>query len=597
MLDSDDILDRLERGELDIEGALASFERATTAEARSAPQRSAQARSATGKIILADVHTARPANAAAAPRRIRLDTTAQAARMFPRGGRPVVALEMHEHGIAFVQMRDDEGANMFTADLLAGLREAFSEIESLSTAKVVVVSGTETWFCCGGTPEDLALMQEGRASFFGIDGFRLLLDCPLPTIAAMRGHALGGGLTFGLYADVALLAENAYYAANFMEHGLTPGIGTTYILPKKLGAALGAEMMLTAQRYQGRDLRARGIQLEVLEKDAVLTRAFAIARDIAKNPVRQIKLLKRRSTEETRRELPGVLREEDRMHAQCFPRRSAEASPRAGGPRAYPTLVVERRDAFWSVRLNRPEARNSIDERLLEDLHAVLDELEEHPTAKVLVLSSQLREPPVFSSGLDFHATTSGAGSAATTITSRFMALMKRLSSIPKIVIALVDGDVMAGGIGLVAASDFVLATRRSTFALTEALWGLLPAIVLPFLIRRVGVGSAYAMTSSADTVGAEAARAMRLVDEVISAQDEGDLLRVVERRARRFERLEASTIGAIKAYFRELWIVDESTEQRALGEIDRLLSDPTIVKRMKAYAETGQLPWEHEGQ
>jgi enoyl-CoA hydratase/carnithine racemase len=514
--------------------------------------------------------------------------------VFPRGGRPVVELVMHDDGIAFVQMRDDDAANMFTADLLAGLREAFAEIENLSAAKVVVVAGTETWFCCGGTPEDLARMREGRASFFGIDGFRLLLDCSLPTIAAMRGHAVGGGLTFGLYADVALLADNAYYSANFMEHGLTPGIGTTYILPKKLGAALGAEMMLTAQRYQGLDLKARGVQLEVLAKDAVLPRAFALAREIAKSPVRQIKLLKRRSTEETRRDLPRVLREEDSMHALCFPRPSADAprGDREGNLPVYPTLIVERRDAFWSITLNRPEARNSIDEQLLADLHAVLDEIEGEPSAKVLVLCGQ---PPVFCTGLDFHASTA-AGSARTTVTSRFMALMKRLSSIPKIVVALVDGDVMAGGIGLVAASDFVFATSRSTFALTEALWGLMPAMVLPFMIRRTGFGAAYAMTLSASTIGAEAACAMRLVDEVIGAH-EADSMRFVERKARRFERLEASTIGAIKAYFRELWIVDEATEQRAVGEINRLLSDPVILKKMKDYTETGRLPWEHERQ
>jgi polyketide biosynthesis enoyl-CoA hydratase PksI len=530
---STDVLDRLERGEIDIERALASFE-------GESPK----------KIVLSNVSDERPQVASPAPRRIRLDAV----------DRAVVELSIDEHGIALVMMRDDDAANMFTPDLLAGLRKSFSEIERRPEAKVVVVTGTDTWFCCGGTPEDLARMRDGRASFFGIDGFRLLLDCSLPTIAAMQGHAVGGGLTFGLYADVTLLSQTSYYSANFMEHGLTPGIGTTYLLPKKLGAALGAEMMLTAQRYQGRDLAARGVHLEVLEKGAVLERAFAIAREMAKSPRRQLELLKRRSTEETLRELPRVLREEDSMHAQCFPRPKHRRE-------TYATLRVERRAAFWSITLNK----SSIDEALLDDLHGVLDEIEGDASTKGIVIRGRC-------TGLDFQAT------AMETITSRFMALMTRMSSMPRIIVTLVDGDVMAGGVGLVAASDFVLATPKSTFALTEALWGLLPAMVLPFLIRRIGFGNAYAMTLSTDTIGADAARAMRLVDEVIDGEG------VIEKRLRRFERLETSTIGAIKAYFRELWNVDE---ERAVSEIDRLLSDADVQKRMKDFTTNGRLPWE----
>lgn len=577
MADAQDILDRLARGELDINAVLEHFEDAPRAAV--GPQRTA-----TGKLVLGDVQELGLATPRA-PARGRLQLAPIAKTV--EGEDDKTTLTMLEGGVALVRMRDDSSANMFTPKLLAELREVFAEIERRVDAKVVVVTGTETWFCCGGTPEDLTRMRDGRASFFDIDGFRLLLDCSLPTIAAMHGHALGGGLTFGLYADVTLLAEHAYYSANFMEHGLTPGVGTTYILPKKLGATLGAEMMLTANRYQGRDLKARGAPLEVLDKGAVLPRALSIAREMAKHPVPQLKLLKRRGVEETRRELPRVLHEEDRMHAQCYPRGSPSRSHAHSFSHA--SVLVERRGGMWSVALNRPEARNSIDVQLLEELHGVLDEVEEDASAKVLVLCG-LPSGGVFCTGLDLRA--SADASARTAITSRFMALMKRLSSMPKIVVALVDGEVIAGGIGLVAASDFVFATPRSTFALTEALWGLLPATVLPFLIRRTGFGGAYAMTMSADTINADAARAMRLVDDVIT---EGDLIGAVERKARRFARLETSTIGAMKAYFRELWIVDEGTEERAVSEIQRLLADPIAQRKMKDYAERGTLPWEDE--
>jgi len=279
------------------------------------------------------------------------------------------------------------------------------------------------------------------------------------------------------------------------------------------------------------------------------------------------------------------------MHAECFPRPLADRSGVRGGRRAYRAIEVDRRESFWTITLSRPEARNSIDACLLDDMHAALDELED-ARAKVLVLRGQ---SSVFCTGLDLRAGAAGSV-VSTSITERFMALMKRLSSMPKIVVALVDGEVMAGGIGLVAASDFAIASSRSTFGLSEALWGLLPAMVLPFMIRRTGFGNAYAMTLSAETIGAEAARAMHLVDEVLEL-GEGDWMRLVERKVRRFERIDGRTIGEIKAYFRELWIVDDATERGAVREIDRLLSDPRIQTRMKDYAETGRLPWEHEAE
>ena len=588
-MDPQDILDRLERGELDFAGALARLEGDAGEPAR-APA-SPPARAPSGKLRLtapdAVDEWSPPAPARARPEAVVLSSTAPdapQARLFPRDGHAVVALTAPEPGIVLVRLQDRERANMFTPELLAGLRHAFAEIEAMSAARVVIVTGVETWFCCGGTPEDLALMRDGRASFLDIDGFRLLLDCSLPTIAAMQGHALGGGLTFGLYADITLLADSAYYAANFMEHELPPGVGTTYILPRKLGVALGSEMMFTAQRYQGRELKARGAQLEVLKKEEVLDRAFALARELAKKPLRQLTLLKRRLVEDALRELPGVLREEDRIHARCFPRRTRSADH--SREVTHRAIVVERSDGLRWITLDRAGTGNRIDDRLLDELHAALDEVEQDTTAKVVVLRGQ---PGVFCTGLDFAVSAAADASTAARVTSRFQMLLKRMSTLSKIVVALVDGQVLAGGVGLVAASDFVLATPRSSFGLSEALWGLLPAVVLPFLIRRTGFGPAYAMALGTESVGAEAARAMRLVDEVLDSDQDGR--RVVEHKARRLARIDAKTIAELKAYFRELWIVDEATERLALNEINRLLADPRIRARMKDFAETETLP------
>lgn len=70
----------------------------------------------------------------------------------------------------------------------------------------------------------------------------------IPVISAIQGHASGGGMLFGLYADVVLLAEEGVYSATFTKYGFTPGMGATYILPERFGKLLANEMMLTAKQ-------------------------------------------------------------------------------------------------------------------------------------------------------------------------------------------------------------------------------------------------------------------------------------------------------------------------------------------------------------
>ena len=171
---------------------------------------------------------------------------------------------------------------------------------------------------------------------------------------------------------------------------------------------------------------------------------------------------------------------------------------------------------------------------------------------------------------------------------SPYMNLLKRFSSIDKVVISRVDGTVMAGGIGLVAASDLVFANTKSTFSLSEALWGLLPAMVMPFLIRRVGYQNAYRLTLTTATINAQEARAMNLADEVGD-----DLDARIQAMGRRLSRLEPETIADMKAYFRKMWIVDEAMEKTAVAELSRLTQEPRIVENITNYVKHGTVPWE----
>jgi len=236
----------------------------------------------------------------------------------PSNGGDVVHAELVGDGVALVTMCDEAHRNMFSEGLVNGLHEIFAELGAREEVRAVVVQGYGTWFCSGGTPNSLASIQLGDSSFLDNPIFRLLLDCPLPTVAAMGGHALGGGLTFGLYADLLVLSSSAYYAANFMDHGFTPGVGATFLFPHKLGPVLGTEMLLTAQRYQGYELKARGAPVQVVARDEVRDRALEIASRLATKPRLQLVYLKRHLSGPVRQALTTVMQREQGMHDAVF---------------------------------------------------------------------------------------------------------------------------------------------------------------------------------------------------------------------------------------------------------------------------------------
>jgi polyketide biosynthesis enoyl-CoA hydratase PksH len=250
-------------------------------------------------------------------------------------------------------------------------------------------------------------------------------------------------------------------------------------------------------------------------------------------------------------------------------------------------LHVEERGAVLRVVLARPERQNSIDGALLAELGAVLDRAERTAGLRILSLEGA---GPVFCSGMDFVAAARGPelGEVGARGGAAFFDLLQRFTTLPRVVVSRVDGRVTGGGVGLVAASDLVYATERSSFGLPEALWGLLPCCVLPFLIRRVGFQPAYAMTLSTLPVSAREAERIRLVDAVVDPAD--DPLRQL---GARLTRIDDVTIADCKRYFGQVWPSASQARTAAIAELGRLMSSPAVQSRIANFASHQRLPWE----
>lgn len=231
-----------------------------------------------------------------------------------------VRVNESEPGIVQITMEDRESKNTFSKALLEGLIGAFEKVENDERYKAVVLTGYDSYFASGGTKDGLLAIQEGKAKF--TDGKRnvysMALDCPIPVISAMQGHGIGGGFVMGLFADFVVLGKECVYTTNFMKYGFTPGMGATFILPRKLGIALSEEMLFGAESYRGAELERRGIPFPVVPRDRVLEKAYEFARSVAEKPRRSLVLLKNQLVGTLREQLPDMIRQEVAMHELTF---------------------------------------------------------------------------------------------------------------------------------------------------------------------------------------------------------------------------------------------------------------------------------------
>lgn len=235
----------------------------------------------------------------------------------------VVFPQMVRPGVCLIRMQDEAGRNTFTQALISGLVSSMEAAEKDPNVKCIVLTGYGPYFATGGTQEALLDIQAGKNSFLdansgGKSVYSLPMTCSLPVIAAMQGHAVGGGLAMGLFSDIVILSRESIYSASFMKYGFTPGFGSTCIFLEKFGRALGTEMLLTAKTYHGADLEKRGIPFEVKPRAQVVDCALEIAESLAEKPRRSLELLKAHLAADILARLPEVTEKELKMHDETF---------------------------------------------------------------------------------------------------------------------------------------------------------------------------------------------------------------------------------------------------------------------------------------
>ena len=235
--------------------------------------------------------------------------------------RPAVRFE--RRGTTAVVTLDSPAArNSLIQPVKDGLVDAIARIKADSEIRAVVITGANGAFCAGGDLRGIAaiktLESDGlRARMQSAHQiFRDLLSLDRPVIAAVDGAAYGAGFSLALTADFVLVTPRARFCMVFMRIGLVPDGGSTYTLPRVVGAQRARELFLSAREVDAREALSLGIAMEQHEPEALLPRALALAESFAGASPLAVGLVKRFTLDAGAME--AALEAEANAQALCF---------------------------------------------------------------------------------------------------------------------------------------------------------------------------------------------------------------------------------------------------------------------------------------
>ena len=222
------------------------------------------------------------------------------------------------NSIVHIELKDESGKNYLSKNFVDRFTKDIRKASESPIVKTIVLSGQPDVFCGGADRKTLEELTRGELNPVDLVLPKILLDIPVPVIAAMEGHAIGGGLAVGLCADILILAEESRYGCSFMNMGFTPGMGTTRMLEQFLSLGISHEILYTGINYKGRDLKGKTGFNYILPKKEVMPMAEQLAEAIIEKPRESLVTLKRYLSLKKRRLFEETFSIENFMHELTF---------------------------------------------------------------------------------------------------------------------------------------------------------------------------------------------------------------------------------------------------------------------------------------
>ena len=256
----------------------------------------------------------------------------------------------------------------------------------------------------------------------------------------------------------------------------------------------------------------------------------------------------------------------------------------------FKTLLIERKGAIRSITLNRPQVKNAMNAEMIDELFQAFTSIESSDRVVLLKGAGEF-----FCAGGDLQWMKSSVQKTAEENEKDALGLARMIRTIdecPVPIITQVRGGAFGGGVGLVAASDVVIAEETAAFSLSEVKLGLIPAIIGPLVMRKIGVSEARRLYLTGKRFSAQVAREIHLVHEVVPV---GSLASVTQDYIREFSSSGPQAVHLAKQLIREiigerLWTNDISEKTSIL------LSEVRVGKEaqagMEAFRQKRGAPW-----
>lgn len=208
---------------------------------------------------------------------------------------PLVISEVRE-GVAWLTLNNPAERNTLTAPMVVEIIAAMDAFEADEQVGAVVVTGAGTAFCAGA---DLGNLQTAtRESLAHVyEGFLRIARSPLPTLAAVNGAAVGAGMNLALGCDVRLASTRAKFDTRFLQIGLHPGGGHTWMQRRIVGPQATMAAVVFGQVLDGEEAARIGLVYRCVAEDALLEQAQAFARGAASAP-RELAILTKRTIQD-----------------------------------------------------------------------------------------------------------------------------------------------------------------------------------------------------------------------------------------------------------------------------------------------------------
>lgn len=207
----------------------------------------------------------------------------------------LVILERSE-GVATLTLNNPAERNTMTAEMVADIKQAMDEIEDDKTVGAIIITGAAPAFCAGANLGNLA-EADGESLSKIYEGFLRIARTPLPTIAAVNGAAVGAGMNLALCCDVRIAAHRAKFDTRFLQIGLHPGGGHTWMFRNIAGPQATMAAVVFGEILDGNEAQRIGLVYKCVPDDELMSATRVMAMRAASAP-RELAILTKRTIQE-----------------------------------------------------------------------------------------------------------------------------------------------------------------------------------------------------------------------------------------------------------------------------------------------------------